>query len=30
MLDFVKPPRPIWRVHGAGWKTHSYGQHRHL
>src|SRR6516165_4334042 len=27
MLDFVKPLRPIWRVHGAGRKAHSYGQH---
>ena len=27
MLDFVKPLRPIWRVHGADWKAHSYGQH---
>jgi hypothetical protein len=26
MLDFVKPLRPVWRVHGAGRKTHSNGQ----
>src|SRR6516164_3569985 len=27
MLDFVKPLRPVWRVHSAGRKTHSYRQH---